>query len=168
MTQIQFNTTILAMQDKLLYYALSLTSDHEKAQDLLQKTFLKALTNSDKYTQNTNLKAWVYTIMKNTFINDYRKNEKKKNKFDRTNQDMQLSIQNDKSYPSPESSYYSKEIMKSIKALEEEYRTPFEMFLNGYKYKDIADILHLPLGTVKSRIFFARKKLQKTLESYIY
>jgi len=168
MTQLQFNTTILGMQEKLLFYALSLTSDQEKAQDLLQETFLKALTNRDKYTQNTNLKAWVYTIMRNTFINDYRKNEKKKNKFNRANQEIQLRKQNDKSYLLPESNYDSKEIMKSIKALEKDYRTPFELFLDGYKYKEIADVLQIPLGTVKSRIFFARKKLEKTLHSYLY
>jgi RNA polymerase sigma-70 factor (ECF subfamily) len=156
------------MQNKLLYYALSLTSDHEKAHDLVQETFLKALTNRDKFTQNTNLKAWVYTIMKNTFINEYRKNEKKKNTFDRANQDMQLKIQHDRSYPSPESGYDSKEIIKSIRALEEEYRIPFEMFLDGYKYKEIAEVLNIPLGTVKSRIFFARKKLEKALKGYVY
>jgi RNA polymerase sigma-70 factor (ECF subfamily) len=168
MTQLQFNTTILGMQDKLLFYALSLTSDQEKAHDLLQETLLKALTNRDKYNQNTNLKAWVYTIMKNTFINDYRKNEKKKNKFDRTNQEIHLRNQNDKNYLLPESNYDSKEIMKSIKALEKDYRTPFELFLDGYKYKEIADVLQIPLGTVKSRIFFARKKLEKTLQGYLY
>jgi len=168
MTHLQFNTTILGMQEKLLFYALSLTSDEEKAQDLLQETLLKALINRDKYTQNTNLKAWIYTIMKNTFINDYRKNEKKKNKFDRANQEIQQSIQNDKNYLLPESNYDSKEIMKSIKALEKDYRTPFELFLDGYKYKEIADVLQIPLGTVKSRIFFARKKLEKTLQGYLY
>lgn len=167
MTQFQFNTTILDMQEKLLFYALSLTSDQEKAQDLLQETFLKVLTNSDKFTQNTNFKAWVYTIMKNTFINDYRKNEKKKNSIDRAFQEIHLRIQNDKTYPSPESSYNSKEIMKFIKTLDAEYRTPFEMFLDGYKYKEIAEILQIPLGTVKSRIFFARKKLEKTLKGYV-
>ena len=168
MTQLQFNTTILGMQDKLLFYAMSLTSDPEKAQDLLQETFLKALTNRDKYTKNTNLKAWVYTIMKNIFINDYRKNEKNKNKFDRANQEIHLRVRSDRGYPSPESSYNSKEIMKSIYALETDYRKPFEMFLDGYKYKEIAEILQIPLGTVKSRIFFARKKLEKTLKVYLY
>ena len=167
MTQFQFNSTITGMQEKLLFYALSLTSDHEKAQDLLQETFLKALSNSDKFTENTNLKAWVYTIMKNTFINSYRKNEKNKNKLDRINQEIRLRIQNDKTYPSPESNYDSKEIMKSIKALETDFRTPFEMFLDGYKYKEIAETLRIPLGTVKSRIFIARRKLEKTLKSYI-
>jgi RNA polymerase sigma-70 factor (ECF subfamily) len=167
MTQVQFNTAILDMQNRLLFFALSLTSDQEKANDLLQETFLKALTNRDKFIQNTNFKAWIYTIMKNTFINEYRKNEKKKNAFNRANQDIHLKIQNERNSPSPESGYDSKEIIKSIKALEEEYRIPFEMFLDGYKYKEIAEILDIPLGTVKSRIFFARKKLEKTLKGYV-
>ena len=82
MTQIQFNNALLGLQDKLHFYALSLTTDHERANDLLQETFLKALTYRDKFTQNTNFKAWIYTIMKNTFINDYRRNVKTKNTFD--------------------------------------------------------------------------------------
>jgi RNA polymerase sigma-70 factor (ECF subfamily) len=166
MTQLQFNTALLGLQDKLLYYALSLTSDHEKAQDLLQETFLKALTYRDKFTQNTNFKAWIYTIMKNTFINNYRRNVKAKNTFDGTNNDFHLKISKDKSYPSPESDYSSKEITKCINALEDEYKVPFNMFLDGYKYKEIAEQLELPLGTVKSRIFFTRKKLEKTLKDY--
>lgn len=166
MTQLQFNTALLGLQDKLLYYALSLTSDPEKAQDLLQETFLKALTYRDKFTQNTNFKAWIYTIMKNTFINNYRRNVKAKNTFDGANNDFHLKFQNDKSYPSPESVYSSKEIIKSINALEDEYKVPFNMFLDGFKYKEIAEQLELPLGTVKSRIFFTRKKLEKTLKDY--
>jgi len=166
MTQLQFNTALLGLQDKLLYYAISLTSDTEKAHDLLQETFLKALTYRDKFTQNTNFKAWIYTIMKNTFINNYRRNMKTKNTFDGANNDFHLKFQKDKSYPSPESIYSSKEIIKCINALEAEYKVPFNMFLDGYKYKEIAEELNLPLGTVKSRIFFTRKKLEKTLKDY--
>jgi RNA polymerase sigma factor (sigma-70 family) len=166
MTQLQFNTALLGLQDKLLYYALSLTSDHEKAQDLLQETFLKALTYRDKFTQNTNFKAWIYTIMKNTFINNYRRNVKTKSTFDGANKDLHMKLTEDKIYPSPESMYSSKDILKCINALEDEYRVPFNMFLDGYKYKEIADDLNLPLGTVKSRIFFTRKKLEKLLKDY--
>lgn len=166
MTQLQFNTALLGLQDKLLYYALSLTSDHEKAQDLLQETSLKALTYRDKFTQNTNFKAWIYTIMKNTFINNYRRNVKTKNTFDGSNNDFHLKFSKDISYPSPESIYNSKEIVKNINALEDEYKVPFNMFLDGYKYKEIAENLSLPLGTVKSRIFFTRKKLEKSLKDY--
>lgn len=168
MTQLQFNSALLGLQDKLLYYALSLTSDHEKAEDLLQETFLKALVYRDKFAQNTNFKAWIYTIMKNTFINNYRRNVKSKNTFDGSNNDYHLKSSKDKSYPSPESIYSSKEITKCINALEDEYRVPFNMFLDGYKYKEIAEDLNLPLGTVKSRIFFTRKKLEKSLKDYAY
>ncbi|VAW24809.1 RNA polymerase ECF-type sigma factor [hydrothermal vent metagenome] len=166
MTQIQFNNTLLGLQDKLLYYALSLTSDKERANDLLQETSLKALMYREKFTRNTNFKAWVYTIMKNTFINDYRRNVKTRNTFDGSNNDFHLKFSKDKVYPGPDSFYSSKEINKSINALEDEYRVPFTMFLDGFKYKEIAEELNLPLGTVKSRIFFTRKKLEKSLRDY--
>lgn len=166
MTQVQFNTALLSLSTKLHYYALSLTSDTERANDLLQETFLKALTYRDKFTQNTNFKAWIYTIMKNTFINDYRRNIKTKNTFDGTNNDFHLLFSKDKVYPAPDSFYSTKEINKSINALEDEYKVPFTMFLDGYKYKEIAEQLELPLGTVKSRIFFTRKKLEKSLHEY--
>ena len=166
MTQVQFNNALLGLSNKLHYYALSLTSDSERADDLLQETFLKALTYRDKFAQNTNFKAWIYTIMKNTFINDYRRNVKTKNTFDGSNNDFHLLFTKDKVYPGPDSFYSSKEITKTINALEDEYKVPFNMFLDGYKYKEIAEELVLPLGTVKSRIFFTRKKLEKSLKDY--
>ena len=130
MTQIQFNNALLGLSDKLHYYALSLTSDSERANDLLQETCLKALTYRDKFRENTNFKAWIYTIMKNTFINDYRRNVKTKNTFDGSNNDFHLMFSKDKVYPSPDSFYSSKEILKSIDALESEYKVPFTMFLD--------------------------------------
>ena len=166
MTQIQFNNALLGLQDKLHYYALSLTTDQERANDLLQETFLKALTYRNKFKQNTNVKAWIYTIMKNTFINDYRRNVKMRNTLDSSHNDIHLKVSKDKMYPGPDSFYNSREINKSIHALESEYRIPFTMFLDGYKYKEIAEKLDIPLGTVKSRIFFTRKKLEKVLSDY--
>ena len=166
MTQIQFNNALLGLSDRLHYYALSLTTNSEKADDLLQETFLKALTYRDKFRPDTNFKAWMYTIMKNTFINDYRRNAKTKKKFDGTNGDFHLIFSQDKVYPAPDSLYSTKEINKNINELEKEYKVPFTMFLDGYKYKEIADKLELPLGTVKSRIFFTRKKLTKSLKEY--
>ncbi|MGE5426258.1 MAG: RNA polymerase sigma factor, partial [Methylococcaceae bacterium] len=103
MTQIQFNAALLGLQDKLLYYALSLTSDQDKAQDLLQETFLKALKYRDKFMPNTNFKAWIYTIMKNTFINGYRRNVKVKKTFDSSGSDNHLKFHEDKNYSSSES-----------------------------------------------------------------
>lgn len=166
MTQVQFNNALMSLSDKLHYYALSLTSDSERANDLLQETFLKALTYRDKFAQNTNFKAWVYTIMKNTFINEYRRNVKTKNTFEGSTNDYHIAYTKDKVYPAPDSMYSSREISKSIQSLEDDYRIPFTMFLEGFKYKEIADELNLPLGTVKSRIFFTRKKLEKTLSEY--
>ena len=166
MTQIQFNNTLLSHKNNLRYYALSLTSNAEKSEDLLQETMLKALTYRDKFKENTNFKAWIYTIMRNTFINDYRRNVKKKNTFDSSDNDKYLARSSNRVYPSPDSVYNSKEIRAGIENLEDEYKIPFNMFLDGYKYKEIAKELNLPLGTVKSRIFFTRKKLEKSLKDY--
>lgn len=164
MTQLQFDNALLGLQSKLRYYALSLTTDREKADDLVQETMLKALSNREKFASNTNFKAWVYTIMKNTFINDYRRSVKSRGTLDSTNNEYPASVAH--FYPSPDSAYGSQEIIRSIRSLEDDYRVPFTMFLEGYKYKEIADELDLPLGTVKSRIFFTRKKLEKVLAEY--
>jgi len=168
MTQLQFHTALLGQQKRLLIYAMSLTSDTANAQDLLQETFLKALIYSDKFTQNTNFTAWVFTIMKNTFINNYRRNMSAKSTFDTTINEFHLKIEPDKGYPSPESVYNSKEIIKCIDALEDEYKIPFNMFIEGFKYKEIAEELNLPLGTIKSRIFCTRKKLGKSLKEFTH
>jgi RNA polymerase sigma factor (sigma-70 family) len=166
MTQVQFNTALMSLSEKLYYYALSLTSDSERANDLLQETMLKALTYRDKFASDTNFKAWVYTIMKNTFINDYRRNNKMKTAFDSSVNEFHLNMPNDKNFPSPESTISTADIQKTIQSLEDDYRIPFTMFVEGYKYKEIADHLNLPLGTVKSRIFFTRKKLEALLREY--
>jgi RNA polymerase sigma factor (sigma-70 family) len=166
MNQTQFNNALHNLREKLYFYALRLTTDSERANDLLQETMLKALTYRDKFKPNTNFKAWVYTIMKNTFINEYRRNIKTRNTFVDSNNDIHLLYSKEKVYTAPDSFYSTKEIHKSIDALEDEYRIPFTMFFEGYKYKEIAEELDLPLGTVKSRIFFTRKKLKKSLKEY--
>ena len=166
MTQIQFNNALSGLKDKLFFYALRLTSDHEKANDLIQETFLKALTYRKKFKHNTNFKAWIYTIMRNTFINDYRRNAKIINILGDSNSDFYYRFSNTKQYPAPDALYSFKEINKSINSLRNEYRIPFTMFLNGFKYQEIAEKLDLPVGTVKSRIFFSRKILKKALSEY--
>ena len=166
MTRIQFNNALYNFSDKLYFYALRLTSDSERASDLVQETMLKALTYRDKFQQNTDFKAWVYTIMKNTFINEYRRNIKIRNTFVDSNIDFSPLPPMEKNYTAPDSIYHIKEIYQNIDALEDEYRIPFTMFFEGYKYKEIAEELDLPLGTVKSRIFFTRQKLKKSLQEY--
>lgn len=166
MTQIQFNNSLIELSDRLHYYALSLTSETESADDLLQETLLKALTYREKYKPETNFKAWMYTIMKNTFINNYRRNIRTRASVIDTKSDFHQFASKKEMYPSPDSFYNEKEIKNSINSLNDEYKIPFTMFLDGFKYKEIAEELSLPLGTVKSRIFFTRKKLEKALFDY--
>ncbi|MFV0521125.1 MAG: RNA polymerase sigma factor [Mangrovibacterium sp.] len=168
MNTTNFNNALLELQENLFHYALSLTTSEETAQDLLQETFLKALTYREQFRANTNFKAWTYTIMRNSFINNYRRNVKVRSTFDKNNNDYHISMSKEDVFTSPESTYNEKEITKNINELADEYRVPFTMFLDGYKYKEISDELHLPLGTVKSRIFFTRKKLEKSLADYAY
>jgi len=151
----------------MFYFALSLTSNSDKAHDLVQETFLRALTYQSKFSADTNLMAWVYTIMKNTFINEYRRNLKAKTTLESQSNRLHISFSKDDFYPSVDSIHAEKEIYKKIALLEEEFREPFQLFLNGYKYKEIAERLDLPLGTVKSRIFFTRKKLSRCLSEYV-
>ena len=168
MTQVQFQRSLTSLESKLYYFALSLTSDSDKAHDLVQETYLKALTYQSKFSADTNLMAWVYTIMKNTFINDDRRNVKAKTTLEESNSSkLQISFTKDDYYPSVDSIYSEKEIYKKIEMLDDEFRVPFQLFLKGYKYKEIADELNLPLGTVKSRIFFTRKKLGRWLNEYV-
>jgi RNA polymerase sigma-70 factor (ECF subfamily) len=144
-----------------------LTSNREEAKDLIQDTFLKALANRDKFAADTNLKAWTYTIMKNTFINNYRRNQKANTIIDSTEDLFYLNIPRKSDFPSPDSKFSEKEINKSISKLDPDQRMPFEMHHQGYKYKEIADHLNISIGTVKSRIFFTRRKLMDTLKDFV-
>ncbi len=166
MTAIEFNHQLLSMEGNLERFALSLTANRDDARDLLQETYLKALSSRDKFTHPTNLKAWVYTIMKNTFINNYRRAKRQNTAVDQTDDLYYLNNAKPSHSPDPSSSYSAREIEGKIEALEEEFRIPFNMHREGYKYKEIAKKLGLKIGTVKSRIFFTRKKLMEVLPDY--
>ena len=166
MTAIEFNQQILSFQNPLKYFALKLTSDNEDAEDLLQETLLKALKYKDRFQEQTNLKAWLYTIMKNTFINNYRRAVRKRTIMDNTDDDYFVNSSKKIAPISPESVCNHKEIIKTIEKLNDECRVPFQMHFDGYKYKEIADELGMPIGTVKSRIFLARKKLTDSLKEF--
>lgn len=163
MTTMQFNDRLLGLQDKLLYFALSLTANDEDARDLLQETILKALTYRKQFTANTNFKAWVFTIMKNTFINNYRRNQKTRNTFDGNEDALRVAYKRNYASETPEMVHSVTEMNRYIERLDDDFRIPFKMHTDGYKYKEIAEQLELPIGTVKSRIFFTRKKLQEML-----
>jgi len=166
MTANEFNTSLLEMKSNLQRFAMTLTSDRDNALDLVQDTYLKAITYKDKFVDYTNLKAWVFTIMKNTFINNYRRNIKENTIIDGTQDLYFLNQPHDKGFISPESIYAEGEIDKAIDSLDDEFKIPFRMHLDGYKYKEIAEELDLKIGTVKSRIFFTRQKLMLMLKDY--
>ncbi|MBD5370013.1 MAG: RNA polymerase sigma factor [Bacteroides sp.] len=161
-----FKNRLLGLQGNLLSFAYQLTSNREAAQDLLQDTTLKALDNEDKYVDNVNFKGWIFTIMRNIFINNYRQTVRQATVVDKTEDLYHLNISQDSGLTTPEGSYAVKEISQALNSFSEEYRVPFNMYVSGYKYHEIAEKLGLPLGTVKSRIFFARKRLRSQLADY--
>lgn len=159
-----FKSELLSLQSSLERFAMSLTANSEDAKDLVQETLLKALTYQDKYQSDTNLKAWTFTIMKNTFINNYRKTIKHGMVLDGgTNQYL---MNSKPTLLTPESDIAHGEVSNKINQLEPEFRIPFQMHTSGYKYKEIAEKLNLKIGTVKSRIFFSRQKLMAALKDY--
>ena len=162
----QFQERLLDLQMNLLNFAYMLTSDREEAHDLLQDTTLKALDNEDKYIDNVNFKGWVFTIMRNIFINNYRRIVRNQTIVDQTEDLYHLNLPQESGFETPEGSYTVKEIFKAINNFSDEYRVPFSMHIAGYKYHEIAEHMTLPLGTVKSRIFFARQRLQIILKDY--
>ena len=166
MTAKEFNTQLTNLQSNLQYFAAKLTGNSEDANDLMQDTFLKALRNRDKYQDDTNLKAWTYTIMKNTFINNYRKNRNLNSLIDNHDDISNLNIDHTTDFPSPDSVYNAKEIQNEIRQLNEIQRSTFELYNEGFKYHEIADKLDISIGTVKSRIYLSRQKLMDTLEDY--
>lgn len=144
-------------------YALKLTKDTMDAEDLMQDTILRALKNTDKFESGSNLKAWLYTIMKNIFINNYRKNARMQTVIDSTANEFLINNSNTVNNQAI-NNFIAEDINKALMKISVELRTPFLMHYKGFKYNEIADKLRLPLGTVKSRIFLARKELTELLK----
>ena len=161
-----FKDKLMSLQSNLLNFAFMLTSNRDDAYDLLQDTTLKALDNEEKFVDNTNFKGWVFTIMRNIFINNYRRTVRSATVIDQTEDLYHLNISQDSGLAAPEGSVSVTEITAAIRSFADEYRIPFTMHVQGYKYNEIAEKMDLPLGTVKSRIFFARKRLQTLFADY--
>jgi len=149
MKEFNFEKELLSVQDELFRFAYKLTADREKAEDLLQDTLLKAMLHKESYNKNTNFKGWLFIIMRNTFINGYR-----------------AEVGHTRLYISSDPAYYSRimdESRNAIKSIPESHFIPFEMYLSGFKYREIAERTGVSLGTIKSRIFHCRKKLKAIL-----
>ncbi|MBI5915956.1 MAG: sigma-70 family RNA polymerase sigma factor [Bacteroidetes bacterium] len=162
MTTIEFNCHFNTLQHKLLPFAYRLTNNVEDAKDLIQETALRAYNNKEKFETGTNFRAWVTTIMRNTFINIYRK---KKNRATTSEPaDSYVFVNENHAVDnSAHSNMMMLELDGIMKTLDNIYRKPFLLFFEGYKYEEIAENMNLPIGTVKSRIFFARQKLMETI-----
>ncbi len=161
-----FNLNIFSHKDSLFSFAFSFTKDTDDANDLFQETMLKAINYSSQFKEGTNLKAWLYTIMRNTFINNYRKSAKTDRIMtvtdDLTSDKLFLSA----SMNGSEGKFVMDDIYKALEKLQPEYYIPFIKYFEGYKYHEIADELQIPIGTVKTRIHVARQILKKQLRIY--
>ena len=166
MKQNEFNEKVSEESRPLTGFALKLTHNMEEAEDLLHDTMLKAFSNKEKFKEGTNLKGWLFTIMKNIFINKYRRAMKSKIFNDNTDNQFYLNSATNTTRNDGEGAMVLKDINTAIGRLSDNLRTPFMMSYNGYKYEEIADTLKIPLGTVKVRIHNARKELMKNLCSY--
>jgi RNA polymerase sigma-70 factor, ECF subfamily len=163
MTVIEFSHRIIGYQNVLQRYAYSLVSDKDDAFDLVQETYLKAFSYREKLADYSNLKVWVTTIMRNIFINNYRRRNKNREII---NDEISVMKDLDQGFETTESYYTENEINKALAQLNDELKEPFLKYVNGYKYLEIADVMNINIGTVKSRIFTARQMLMHYLVDF--
>ena len=166
MTTLEFSYSLTKLSTSLKPFALKLTRDMDDANDLLQDTMVKAFTNKDKFTDGTNLKAWLYTIMKNTFITNYQRMIRRGTFVDTTENLHFLNSGSAVIENGVFGDFTMKDITKAIDKLDEVYKSPFLMHYRGFKYHEIALKLNIPIGTVKNRIHIARKILKDDLKVY--
>lgn len=166
MTTLEFSYSLNKLSSSLKPFAMKLTRDVDDANDLLQDTMVKAFTNRDKFTEGTNLKAWLYTIMKNTFITNYQKMVRRGTFVDTTDNLHYINSSDSLIENDAYGSFAMDDIQVAIDKLEDVYKTPFMMHFRGFKYHEIADRLQIPIGTVKNRIHIARKLLKEDLFVY--
>lgn len=166
MTKTEFNTQVIEQTNELKVFAKRFTNDYDEVNDLLQDTMLKAVSYFRNFQEGSNLKAWLYTIMRNTFINNYRRTTKSRS-FITTEEDISTAhLQYSSVRNGGENKFVMEDIQKALGELDEGFYVPFTMLYEGYKYNEIAEHLNLPIGTVKTRIHIARKRLKGTLSTY--
>lgn len=166
MNRIEFSNKVVQEVASLNSYAFHFTRDTENAGDLVQDTLLKAFSYYNKFRAGTNLQAWLYTILKNTFINYYRKQLKTSSIIIKTDTITSTDLYHSATKNKAEGNFVMKDIERALAKLSPEYYQPFTMYYEGYKYHEIADIFQIPIGTVKTRIHVARQQLKKKLKVY--
>ena len=166
MNKNEFNALVMRQSSTLKMYALHFTRDQEDANDLVQDTILKAITYSDKFKEGTNLKGWLYTIMKNTYINNYRRFVKVSSLVTTSDEISSANLVYSATKNQGESKFVIDDIRYALNKLPREYNIPFTMYFEGHKYHEIAEHLEMPIGTVKTRIHVARNILKRSLKAY--
>jgi RNA polymerase sigma factor (sigma-70 family) len=160
----KFEQKLAGLKPKLLEFTRKFTKNRDDAMDLLQDTMLKALSQKAKFKEDTNLRGWLYTIMRNMFINQYRKEIKSKS--NRVDESYLNWTEDNGTGSKPDGVIQMKEVLKIVNSLQTEFGRPFQMHVSGYKYQEIAKELDIPIGTVKNRIFRARVEMQNQLIGY--
>lgn len=166
MNRMEFNNLVIQHSISLKSYARNFTKDQEDANDLVQDTVVKAITYFKNFRDGTNLKGWLYTIMKNTFINNYRRLTKTNSFITQEEDIFPSNLLVSAHLNAGENKFVMEDINKALSTLSDEYYTPFTMYFEGYKYNEIAEHLQIPIGTVKTRIHVARKVMKKSLSAY--
>lgn len=166
MTSLEFNHQVVRQSGHLRSYAMNFTRNLADAEDLVQDTLMKAITYYNKFEDGTNLKGWLYTIMKNTFINNYRRIVKLNALVTQSDEISSQSLMHSSTKNDGESKFVMVDINTAIESLDDDYKIPFTMYFDGFKYHEVADHLNIPIGTVKTRIHVARQILKKELKPY--
>ena len=161
-----FNHEICGFRQSLMQSAMKFTRNHDDASDLVQDTLIKAIRYEDHYQEGTNLKGWLFTIMRNTFINNYRSMTRKTSVFVQNVDPWSYPVTSDTSKNHGESKFIAEDVNKALSTLDPAHSVPFLRYFEGYKYHEIAEELEIPIGTVKTRIHLARKLLKSSLKMY--
>ena len=164
MTEREFNRRLEGLIDHLSSLAKKFTPDHDDAKDLIQETLLKALRHREKFTRDENLGGWLYYIMKNTFINQYRKKTREGTYLDLSENLFQLNTTDPHTFRNPESEMVYRDIIRHSARVESILLIPLKMYFMGFKYHEIADKLGVPVGTIKNRIFHARRQMKAIIQ----
>ena len=155
----EFDTSFSKVNPSLYAFALSMTRNTTDAKDLMQETALRAYQHFDRFESGSNFKAWITTIMRNHFISTCRK-KKIRNRVEAPIEDFLFAVENKGANAQVTSSILQRELYELIDQLSNEHRQPFMLHYNGYQYDEISEKMNIPMGTVKSRIFFAKKKMR--------
>jgi len=168
-----FSDEFMPHINSMYNFAYRLTLDADDAKDLLQDTYLKAFRFIDSFQQGTNAKAWLFRILKNSFINDYRKKSKEPSKVDYQEVESYYNSEDVDRQITPDlrvealNNMIGDEISNALNALDVDFRTVIILCdLEGFKYEEMAKILDIPIGTVRSRLHRARNLLKEKLSEY--